>query len=46
MFLCSEAARAISGHTLITDMGYFAAGVTETFPDATPAVQFLLGRLG
>jgi NAD(P)-dependent dehydrogenase (short-subunit alcohol dehydrogenase family) len=44
VFLCSEAARAISGQTLITDMGYFASGVTETFPDATPAVNFLLGR--
>ncbi len=45
MFLCSEAAAAISGITLITDMGYFAAGVTETYPAATPAVHFLLGRL-
>ena len=24
---------------MITDSGYFAAGVTEAFPDATPAVQ-------
>jgi NAD(P)-dependent dehydrogenase (short-subunit alcohol dehydrogenase family) len=44
VYLCSEAARSISGITLVTDMGYFAAGVTETFPDATPAVNFLLGR--
>jgi NAD(P)-dependent dehydrogenase (short-subunit alcohol dehydrogenase family) len=46
VFLCSDAARAITGQTLITDSGYFAAGMTEVFPDATPAVQFLLGRLG
>ena len=46
VFLCSDAASAITGQTLITDSGYFAAGMTEVFPDATPAVQFLLGRLG
>ena len=46
VFLCSDAASAITGQTLITDSGYFSAGITEAFPDATPAVQFLLGRLG
>ena len=46
VFLCSDAASAITGQTLITDSGYFSAGMTEAFPDATPAVQFLLGRLG
>jgi hypothetical protein len=25
-------------------MGYFASGVTGTWPDATPTVNFLLGR--
>jgi len=44
VFLCSEAARSISGITLVTDMGYFAAGATETFPAATPTVNFLRGR--
>jgi NAD(P)-dependent dehydrogenase (short-subunit alcohol dehydrogenase family) len=44
VYLCSEAARAISGITLVTDMGYFAAGMTEVYPAATPAVNFLLGR--
>ena len=29
---------------MITDSGYFSAGVTGTFPEATPAVDFLLGR--
>ena len=46
VFLCSDAAGAITGQTLITDSGYFSAGMTEVFPPATPAVQFLLGRLG
>ena len=44
VFLCSDGASVITGQTIITDSGYFAAGVTETFPDATPAVNFLLGR--
>ncbi len=46
VFLCSAAAVSISGITLITDSGYFAAGVTEAFPAATPVANFLLGRLG
>ncbi len=45
VFLCSDAASAIAGITMITDAGYFAAGMTEAYPAATPAVQFLLGRL-
>jgi NAD(P)-dependent dehydrogenase (short-subunit alcohol dehydrogenase family) len=45
VFLCSDAAAAITGQTLITDAGYFASGVTESFPAATPVVNFLLGRL-
>jgi len=44
VFLCSDGAGAITGQTIITDSGYFAAGLTETFPAATPAVNFLLGR--
>jgi hypothetical protein len=31
--------------TLVTDIGYIAAGVTETFPSATPVANFLLGRM-
>src|SRR4051794_6681113 len=46
VFLCSDAAGAITGQVVITDSGYFSAGMTEAVPDATPAVQFLLGRLG
>jgi NAD(P)-dependent dehydrogenase (short-subunit alcohol dehydrogenase family) len=44
VFLCSAAAGSISGITLITDSGYFASGITETFPAATPVANFLLGR--
>jgi NAD(P)-dependent dehydrogenase (short-subunit alcohol dehydrogenase family) len=45
VFLCSAAAGSINGITLITDSGYFAAGITETFPAATPVANFLLGRM-
>ena len=41
VFLCSEAARVITGITLITDIGYCSAGVTGAFPAATPVVEFL-----
>nr|MDT0664497.1 SDR family oxidoreductase [Micromonospora sp. DSM 115978] len=44
LFLCSDAAVSINGITMVTDAGYFAAGVTEAFPSATPIVKFLLGR--
>jgi NAD(P)-dependent dehydrogenase (short-subunit alcohol dehydrogenase family) len=46
VFLCSDAAMAINGTTMITDAGYFSAGVTGAFPAATPIVNFLLGRGG
>ena len=42
----ATAAAAINGITLVTDAGYFAAGVTEAFPPATDVAMFLLGRLG
>jgi NAD(P)-dependent dehydrogenase (short-subunit alcohol dehydrogenase family) len=44
VFLCSDAAAAVNGTTMITDAGYIASGVTESFPAATPAANFLLGR--
>jgi NAD(P)-dependent dehydrogenase (short-subunit alcohol dehydrogenase family) len=44
VFLCSDAAISTTGTIMITDSGYFSAGMTETFPDATPVVNFLLGR--
>jgi NAD(P)-dependent dehydrogenase (short-subunit alcohol dehydrogenase family) len=40
-FLCSDAARAVTGITLVTDAGYFSSGITGSFPAATPAVDFL-----
>src|SRR3954471_14947452 len=45
VFLCSDAAGVITGITMITDAGYFPSGVTETWPEATPVVNFLLGRM-
>ena len=45
VFLCSVGRRLISGQILVTDVGYFAAGLTETFPPATDIAKFLLGRL-
>jgi hypothetical protein len=29
---------------MITDTGYVSSGITETFPDAKPVVDFLYGR--
>jgi NAD(P)-dependent dehydrogenase (short-subunit alcohol dehydrogenase family) len=44
VFLCSDAASAISGITMITDAGYISSGVTGSFPAATAIANFLLGR--
>jgi NAD(P)-dependent dehydrogenase (short-subunit alcohol dehydrogenase family) len=44
VFLCSEAAVAINGQTLISDLGYISAGVTGAFPNATAIAGMLLGR--
>jgi len=43
-FLCSDAACYVNGITMITDAGYVSAGVTASFPDAKPVVDFLYGR--
>lgn len=45
VFLCSQAAGAISGITLVSDMGYFAAGRTDAYPPASDIAKFLLGLL-
>jgi NAD(P)-dependent dehydrogenase (short-subunit alcohol dehydrogenase family) len=42
VFLCSDAARAISGTVLTTDAGYFGSGMTESYPPAGPVANFLL----
>lgn len=44
VFLCSAAAGGITGGTLVTDAGYMAAGVTGSFPAATPIISMLLGE--
>ena len=44
VFLCSDAASAVTGTTMITDAGYFPSAITESFPAATPTANFLLGR--
>jgi NAD(P)-dependent dehydrogenase (short-subunit alcohol dehydrogenase family) len=44
VFLCSDAASAISGTILITDGGYMSSGVTGSFPPATEIAGMLLGR--
>jgi NAD(P)-dependent dehydrogenase (short-subunit alcohol dehydrogenase family) len=41
LFLCSDAASGITGITMVTDAGYFSAGITGSFPAASPAVGFL-----
>jgi NAD(P)-dependent dehydrogenase (short-subunit alcohol dehydrogenase family) len=45
VFLCSDAAVAITGQILVTDVGYFAAGLTGAYPPATDIAKFLTGRL-
>ncbi|MCU1426584.1 MAG: short-chain dehydrogenase/reductase [Actinomycetia bacterium] len=44
LFLCSDAASGVNGITVITDAGYVSSGITESFPAATGAVQFLSGK--
>ncbi len=44
LFLCSDAATGINGVTIVTDAGYVSSGITESFPAATGAVQFLSGK--
>jgi NAD(P)-dependent dehydrogenase (short-subunit alcohol dehydrogenase family) len=44
VFLCSDAAAAITGITLISDAGYMSAGITGSYPAATALANLLLGR--
>jgi NAD(P)-dependent dehydrogenase (short-subunit alcohol dehydrogenase family) len=41
VFLCSDAAAAVSGITMVTDAGYVASAVTGSFPAATPVIEFM-----
>jgi NAD(P)-dependent dehydrogenase (short-subunit alcohol dehydrogenase family) len=45
VFLCSDAAGYITGQTIVTDAGYIASGITNAYPAAKPAADFLLGRM-
>lgn len=44
VFLCSDAAKAINGVTLVSDAGYFAAGTSGAYPSATRITSMILGR--
>ena len=44
LFVCSDAAVAINGVTLITDAGYMSSGITGSFPNATTIAKMLMGR--
>jgi aldehyde dehydrogenase (NAD+) len=46
VFLCSDAAAAISGITMITDAGYVSSAIAESFPSAKMTVNFLRGVTG
>lgn len=41
VFLCSDAASGITGTTLVSDAGYFAAGMSGSFQPASDAVGFM-----
>lgn len=43
-FLCSDAASAITGITLVADLGWFNSGFVHSFPPATPMASHILGR--
>ena len=44
VFLCSDAAAAVTGTSMITDAGHLGAGAMETFPPAAGFARHLLGR--
>ena len=44
VFLCSDAAAGVTGITMVTDAGYFSAGISGSFPAATGAVEFLSSK--
>lgn len=45
LFLCSDAASAVNGQTVVSDAGYLASGLAHSFEPATPVAEFLYGRL-
>ena len=44
VFLCSDAAQYVTGQALVTDAGYAASGITNSYPAAKAATDFLLGH--
>jgi NAD(P)-dependent dehydrogenase (short-subunit alcohol dehydrogenase family) len=44
VFLCSPAAAAVNGITLISDAGYISAGMTNAYPPASDLAHMLMGR--
>ena len=44
VYLCSDAAKAVTGSILISDAGYMMSGLTESFPAATPVARMLFAR--
>ena len=44
LFLCSDAAVAINGITLVSDAGWLSSGLTESFPNPTMIAKVLTGR--
>lgn len=45
VFLCSDASISITGQILVTDAGYIASGLTESYPPATDIAKILTGRM-
>jgi NAD(P)-dependent dehydrogenase (short-subunit alcohol dehydrogenase family) len=46
VFLCSDAASAVNGQTVVSDAGYLASGLAHSFEPAVPVAEFLYGRFG
>jgi len=44
VFLCSDAAKSITGITVTSDQGYFSSGITNSYPPAKGTADFLTGR--
>ena len=44
VFLCSAAAAAVTGITMISDAGYVSSGVTGSYPGASELAHMLLSR--
>ena len=44
-FLCSDAARYITGEVMIVDAGYTSSGITGTFESAVGVIQFMEGTV-